>query len=100
MLFRSNGDEFDAETCQDEDSKDGKPSRGYLKEEVMACAKQLGTTAGFNLLCIDTENKFISTGLAKEIADGALGKYHQLAKADGQAIANVASAAMQELKAS
>lgn len=99
-LCVSNGDEFDAETCQDEDSKDGKPSRSYLKEEVMACAKQLGTTAGFNLLCIDTENKFISTGLAKDIADGAMGKYHQLGKADGQAIANVASAAMQELKAS
>merc|ERR1711937_805480 len=95
-LCVSNGEEFDPEA--DEDSKDGKPSRGYLKEEVMACAKQLGVTPGFNLLCIDTENKFISTGLAKEIADGAGGKYHQISKADGNAIASVTNQALNELK--
>merc|ERR1719437_267518 len=95
-LCVSNGEEFDPEA--DEDSKDGKPSRGYLKEEVMACAKQLGVTPGFNLLCIDTENKFISTGLAKEIADGAGGKYHQISKADGSAIASVTNQALNELK--
>jgi len=65
----------------------------------MVCAKQLGALPGFNLLCIDTENKFISTGLAKEIANAAGGKYHQLSKADGQAIANVASSALNEIKA-
>jgi len=95
-LCVSNGEEFDPEV--DEDSKDGKPSRGYLKEEVMACAKQLGVAPGFNLLCIDTENKFISTGLAKEIADGAGGKYHQISKADGSAIASVTNQALNELK--
>mmetsp|Transcript_7795 Transcript_7795/g.19086 ORF Transcript_7795/g.19086 Transcript_7795/m.19086 type:complete len:788 (+) Transcript_7795:252-2615(+) len=95
-LCVSNGEEFDPEV--DEDSKDGKPSRNYLKEEVMACAKQLGVAPGFNLLCIDTENKFISTGLAKEIADGAGGKYHQISKADGSAIASVTNAALNELK--
>jgi len=95
-LCVSNGEEFDPEA--DEDSKDGKPSRAYLKEEVMACAKQLGVTPGFNLLCIDTENKFISTGLAKEIADGAGGKYHQISKADGNAIASVTNQALNELK--
>jgi len=97
-LCVSNGEEFDAEIAEDEDSKDGKPSRKYLKEEVIACARQIGVKPGFNLLCIDTENKFISTGLAKEIADGAMGKYHQIAKADGNAIANVASAALNEFK--
>lgn len=96
-LCVSSGEEFDPEA--DEDSKDGKPSRNYLKEEVIACAKQLGALPGFNLLCIDTENKFISTGLAKEIADAAMGKYHQLSKADGKAIANVASSALNEIKA-
>mmetsp|Transcript_9985 Transcript_9985/g.20811 ORF Transcript_9985/g.20811 Transcript_9985/m.20811 type:complete len:787 (+) Transcript_9985:106-2466(+) len=95
-LCVSNGEEFDPEV--DEDSKDGKPSRNYLKEEVMACAKQLGVAPGFNLLCIDTENKFISTGLAKDIADGAGGKYHQISKADGSAIASVTTAALNELK--
>ena len=33
-------------------------------------AKKVGT-AGFNLLCIDTENKFVSTGFAEEIAKKA-----------------------------
>jgi len=60
----SMGEEFDPDA--DEDSKDGKPSRKFLKDEVLATAKKMGTLGGFNLLCIDTENKFISTGLAKE----------------------------------
>eukprot|EP00591_Stephanopyxis_turris_P004257 CAMPEP_0195518010 /NCGR_PEP_ID=MMETSP0794_2-20130614/11924_1 /TAXON_ID=515487 /ORGANISM="Stephanopyxis turris, Strain CCMP 815" /LENGTH=745 /DNA_ID=CAMNT_0040646901 /DNA_START=296 /DNA_END=2533 /DNA_ORIENTATION=+ len=95
-LCVSMGEEFDPES--DEDSKDGKPSRKYLKEETLACAKMLGATPGFNLLCIDTENKFISTGLAKEIANAAMGKYHQIAKADGQAIASVTNQALNQLK--
>merc|ERR1712087_707362 len=95
-LCVSNGEEFDPEA--DEDSKNGKPSRAYLKEEVIASAKQLGALGGFNLLCIDTESKFISTGLAKDIADAAMGKYHQIAKADGKAIASVTNQALNELK--
>ena len=94
----SMGEEFDPEA--DEDSKDGKPSRKYLKEEVLACAKKLGSLPGFNLLCIDTENKFISTGLAKEIADAALGRYHQITKADGNAIASVTKGALSDIKSS
>jgi magnesium chelatase subunit D len=70
-----------------------------LKDEVLACAKKLGALQGFNLLCIDTENKFISTGLAKDIADAAMGRYHQLAKADGKAIASVTSNALNQIKA-
>ena len=97
-LCVSMGEEFDPEA--DEDSKDGKPSRGYLKDEVIACAKKLGALPGFNLLCIDTENKFISTGLAKDIADAALGRYHQIAKADGSAIASVTNRALNEIKSS
>jgi magnesium chelatase subunit D len=84
----------------DEDSKDGKPSRKYLKEEVLALARKLGSLPGFNLLCIDTENKFISTGLAKEIANAAMGNYHQIAKADGKAIARVTNQALAAIKAS
>ena len=38
--------------------------------------------------------------LAKEIADGAMGKYHQIAKADGNAIASVTNQALNELKTS
>jgi magnesium chelatase subunit D len=95
-LCNSMGEEFDPDA--DEDSKDGKPSRQYLKDEVLACAKQLGVLPGFNLLCVDTENKFISTGLAKDIADAAMGKYHQIAKADGNAIAGVTQNALNEIK--
>jgi len=95
-LCVSMGDEFDPDA--DEDSKDGKPSRKYLKDEVLACSKKLGALPGFNLLCIDTENKFISTGLAKDIADSAFGKYHQIVKADGNAIASVTNQALNQLK--
>jgi magnesium chelatase subunit D len=95
-LTVSQGNEFDPES--DEDSKDGKPSRKYLKDEVLACAKQMGVLPGFNLLCIDTENKFISTGVAKEIADAALGRYHQIAKADAKALASVTNNALNAIK--
>jgi magnesium chelatase subunit D len=95
-LCVSMGEEFDASV--DTESKDGKPSRKYLKDEVLACAKQLGVLQGFNLLCIDTENKFISTGIAKEIATAAGGKYHQIAKADGKAIAAVTQRTLNDLK--
>jgi len=95
-LCVSMGEEFDPDA--DEDSKDGKPSRKYLKEEVIACAKKLGALPGFNLLCVDTENKFISTGVAKDIADAAVGKYHQITKADGNAIASVTNQALKAIK--
>jgi len=95
-LCVSAGEEFDPDA--DEDSKDGKPSRNYLKEEVLACSKKLGALPGFNLLCIDTENKFISTGLAEEIAKAAGGRYHQIAKADKNALASVTSQALSAIK--
>jgi len=97
-LCISMGEEFDPES--DPDSKDDKPSRNYLKEETIVLAKKMGALPGFNLLCIDTENKFISTGMAKDIANAAMGKYHQIAKADGNAIASVTNAALNELKQS
>ncbi|GKZ01118.1 hypothetical protein MPSEU_001063400 [Mayamaea pseudoterrestris] len=96
-LCVSMGEEFDPDA--DADSKEGKPSRSYLKEEVLACAKKMGVLPGFNLLCIDTENKFISTGLAKDIANAAMGKYHQIVKADGKAIASVTNQALSAIKA-
>lgn len=95
-LCVSMGEEFDEDA--DENAKDGKPSRQYLKDEVLASAKQLGALAGFNLLCIDTENKFISTGLAEDIANAAMGKYHQISKADGSAIASVTNQALNAIK--
>lgn len=46
---------------------------------------------------LDTENKFVSTGMAKEIAAAAGGRYHYIPKASDKAIASVASQAMDGL---
>lgn len=54
--------------------------------------------AGLQLLVIDTENKFVSTGFAEEIATASNGKYYYLPNASEQAIATAASTAMAEAK--
>jgi len=69
-----------------------------LKEEVMNTAKMLGTLKGFKLLMLDTENKFVSTGVAKEIANAAQGKYHYIPKASEGAVASVASQAIADMR--
>ena len=75
-----------------------KPDRKELKEEVLKTATQLRSLQGFNLVMLDTENKFVSTGMAKEIADAAGGKYHYIPKASEGAIASVASQALSDVK--
>ncbi len=45
-----------------------------LKEELMATARQLRNVPSMNLVVLDTENKFISTGSAKDLAEAAGGK--------------------------
>lgn len=72
--------------------------KAELKEEVLNTAKMLGTLPGFKLLILDTENKFVSTGVAKEIAAAAQGKYHYIPKASERAIGQVASQAIMDLK--
>jgi len=76
-----------------------KPSTEELKEEVLRMAKQVNV-AGFNLLCIDTENQFVTTGFGKDIAQASGGKYYLLPNASDQAIAMAASSAMADAKAS
>ncbi|CAM9494897.1 unnamed protein product [Ectocarpus sp. 12 AP-2014] len=76
---------------------DNKPTREELKDEVIKVSKGLVGLGGFNLVMLDTENKFVSTGMAKEIAAAAGGRYHYIPKASEQAIASVASQAMEGL---
>lgn len=74
-----------------------KPTQDELKDEVRDMAKKLGA-AGMQLLVIDTENKFVSTGFAEEIAKAAGGKYYYLPNASDAAIAAATSSAMADAK--
>lgn len=79
--------------------EDKKLSKAELKEEVINIAKRLRALPTFQLLCIDTENKFVSTGVAKEIAQAAGGTYHCLPKATDAAVAGVAMSAIDAMRA-
>ncbi|XP_031476906.1 magnesium-chelatase subunit ChlD, chloroplastic [Nymphaea colorata] len=74
-----------------------KPSAQELKDEILDVAGKI-FKAGMSLLVIDTENKFVSTGFAKEIARVAQGKYYYLPNASDAVISATTKEALSALK--
>lgn len=76
-----------------------KPTQKELKDEILDIAGKIFKT-GMSLLVIDTENKFISTGFAKEIARVAQGKYYYLPNASDAVVSAATKEALSQFKAS
>ncbi|MGB5635475.1 MAG: magnesium chelatase ATPase subunit D [Waterburya sp.] len=75
----------------------GQPLVEMDKPKIKAELLEIGAairTLGMQLLVIDSENKYISSGLAQELAQMAAGKYYYLPKTTEQAIAIMAKSVL------
>eukprot|EP00271_Cylindrocystis_brebissonii_P008741 TRINITY_DN23229_c0_g1_i1.p1 TRINITY_DN23229_c0_g1~~TRINITY_DN23229_c0_g1_i1.p1 ORF type:complete len:347 (+),score=108.79 TRINITY_DN23229_c0_g1_i1:146-1042(+) len=81
----------------DPNVEDVKPTQKELKEEILEISGKI-YKAGMSLLVIDTENKFISTGFAKEIARVAQGKYYYLPNASDAVVSAATKEALTQFK--
>lgn len=86
-----------AGAANDPTTSAGAPSRKFMRDEVVAIARQIGAMDdAFDLLCIDTEDKFVHTGVAEELARVSGGNYYSLDKADHRSIAKLVTNVAQQ----
>merc|ERR1712039_767598 len=86
------------EMVVDENGRMKKMPKEELMEEVYLVADRV-RALGYKFLLIDTENKYVSSGVAKTLADRADGRYYYLPRADDTMIASIAGDAVNQMRA-